>query len=109
MIMEPSITRTEQFSGALKSFLQQLRAMVGKPDASSSDAERFKRDWDAFLGEALQHTTPLSQEACERRAAITQVIQSADGSTKTSIADLLLFADDLDQAHDAIMMQRKAA
>jgi hypothetical protein len=111
MIMDIAITRTEQFSGALKSFLQQLRSMLAKPGAPSHECSTG--DWAAFLNEAVQQDAPSSQEARERRAAIAQLVQSADISTKISIADCLLFADDVNEAHTAIMtrdqQQRKAA
>jgi hypothetical protein len=110
--MEPSITRTEQFSGTLKSLLQQLRSMLAKPGATSYDRECSSSDWGALLSEALQHSAPFSQEAQERRAAIAQIMRSADVSTKISIADCLLFASDLNQAHDVIItraQQRREA
>ena len=104
MSIELSITRTGQFSGTLKSFLQQLRSKLAKQGATSYD--HSMSDWNAFLGEALeQQSAPCSEEARERRAAIAQIMQSADAITKISIADCLLFANDLNEAHDAIMMR----
>lgn len=107
MIMDISIMRTEQVSGALKSFLQQIRSMLGKPGATSHECSTG--DWAAFLSEAAQQDASSSQEARERRAAIAQIVQSADISTKMSIADCLLFADDINEAHTAIMQRREAA
>lgn len=113
MSMESSVMRTEQFSGAMKSFLQQLRMMLTKQDATSSDHKYSASDWNGFFNEAVQQTVPLSQEARERHAIIAQVLQSADADTKMSVADALLFADDFDAVHDAIMtrnpQQQKAA
>ena len=113
MIMEHTITRTEQFSGALKSFLQQVRTMLTKRGATSYDYEGSTSDWTVFLNEALEKSAPSSQEARERRAAIAQILQGADAGTKISVADWLLFADDLKEAHNAITMrdqqQREAA
>ena len=112
MIMAPSITRTEQFSGALKSFLQQLRTMLQKQGTTPHDHECSASDWDAFLSEASQQSAPSSEDARERRVAIAQIMRSADVGTKVSIADWLLFADDIKEAHDAIILrdqQRRAA
>lgn len=112
MIMERSITRAEQFSGALKSFLQTFRSILAKRGATSCDHEGFTRDWGAFLNEALQQSDPSSQEERERQAAIAQVMQSADVGTKTCIADFLLFANNINEAYDAIIMldqQRREA
>ncbi|MGB0085484.1 MAG: hypothetical protein WBP94_08955 [Rhodomicrobiaceae bacterium] len=105
MIMAPSIARTEQFSGALKSCLQYLRTMLAKQGATSDDHEWSTGDWDAFPSEALQQSARFSQEARERRAAIAQIMRSADVSTKISIADWLLFADDINEAPGAIIMR----
>lgn len=99
MIMAPSITPTEQFSSALKSFMQRFRTMLTKHGATSYDHESTMRDWDA-----LQQSAPFSQEARERRATIARIMQSADVGTRKSIADLLLFADDLNEALEAIVM-----
>lgn len=113
MSIELSIMRTGQFSGTLKSFLQQLRSKLAKQGTISYDHECATSDWNAFLGEALEQNAPCSEETRKRRAAIAQIMQSADASTKISIADCLLFANDLNEAHDAIMMRdqqrRKAA
>jgi hypothetical protein len=105
MNMKLSITRTGQCPGALKSFLQQLRTMLAKQGSTSCDHERSPSDWGTFLGEALQQSAPFSQEARERRAAIGRIMQSADAGTKVSIADWLLFADGINEAHDAIIMR----
>ena len=99
MIMAPSITPTEQFSSALKSFMQRFRTMLTKQEATSCDHECFLSDWDS-----LQQTAPFSQEAREQRATIARIMQSADVGTRKSIADLLLFADDFNEALEAIMM-----
>jgi hypothetical protein len=110
--MEPSVARTEQFSGTLKSFVQHLRSMLAKPGSTSCERERSPSEWAAYLGDALQQSAAFTQEAQERQAAIAQIMQSADVSTKQSIADCLLFASDLDEAHDAIMtrdQQRRQA
>ena len=103
MSIELSITRTGQCSGTLKSFLQQLRSKLAKQGTTSHD--HSTSDWNAFLGEALEQSAPCSEETRERRAAIAEIMQSADASTKISIADCLLFASDLNEAHDAIMMR----
>jgi hypothetical protein len=105
MTIDLSINRTGRFSGVLKSFLQQVRTRIAEQGAPSYDQDSSASDWDAFLGEALQQSAPSSEDARERRAAIAQILQSADASTKTSIADCLLFASDLDEAHDTIMMR----
>jgi hypothetical protein len=112
MSVESSITRTEQFSGSLKSLLQQLRSMVGKPEVRSEDCECSTSDWGTLLNEAMQRSAALSQEGRDRRAAIAQIMQDADVDTRISIADCLLFASDLNQAHDVIMtraQQRQVA
>jgi hypothetical protein len=87
----------------MKSFLQQLRAMLAKWDATS-DHKFSASDWNAFFNEALQQAVPFSRDARERRAIITQIMQHADAHTRTQVADALLFADDLNEAHDAILM-----
>jgi hypothetical protein len=107
MIMAPSITPTEQFSSALKSFLQRFRTMLTKQEATSYDHESALRDWDA-----LQQCAPFTEEGRERRATIARIMQSADVASRKSIADLLLFADDINEALEAIVMpgqQPKAA
>jgi|EndMetStandDraft_7_1072992.scaffolds.fasta_scaffold10559_4 hypothetical protein len=113
MSMDFSITQPGQFSGTLKSFLQQLRSKLGKQGAAAFDRECSARDWDALLSEAFEESAGGSPEARERSAAIVQIMQRADVSTRISIADSLLFASDLNEAHDAIIMhdqeRRKAA
>jgi hypothetical protein len=99
MIMAPSITPTEQFSSALKSFLQRFRTMLTKQEATSYDQESALRDWDA-----LQQCAPFTEEGRERRATIARIMQSADAATRKSIADLLLFADDLNEVLEAVVM-----
>jgi hypothetical protein len=99
MIMAPSITPTEQFSSALKSFLQRFRTMLTKQEAAPYDHESALRDW-----EALQQCAPFTDEGRERRATIARIMQSADAASRKSIADLLLFADDLNEALEAIVM-----
>lgn len=93
MIMTSSITRTEKFSSALKSFLQQLREGLATRKANSATAE-----WDAFLSGALQQSAPSSQDACERRAAMTKVMRNADFRTKIATADWLLLEDNYNGA-----------
>jgi hypothetical protein len=113
MIMASSITETEEFSGAPKSFLQHVRAMLAKLGVTSPDLDSAPCDWDAASIEALQQCAQFSEQARERREAIVQILQSADVSTKVSIADWLLFAEDINEAHDAIILrdqqQREAA
>ena len=113
MSMDFSITQTGQFSGTLKFFLQQLRSMLGKHGAASFDRECSATDWDTLLSEAFEQRAECSEEARERSAAIVQIMQRADVSARISIADSLLFASDLNEAHDAIIMhdqeRRKAA
>lgn len=58
--------------------------------------------WNA-LNETLQQNTPLSVEARQRRKAIARIMRSADCRTKISVADWLLFADDISEAHNAIV------
>jgi hypothetical protein len=112
MSIELSITRAGPVSGTLKSFLHHVRSMLAGQDAAPSDRDYGSSDWDAFLSETSQHSELLPQDARERRAAIEQIMHSADGSAKISIADWLLFANDVNEAHDAILRdqrQREAA
>jgi hypothetical protein len=109
--MEPSITRTEQFSKALKSFSQNLRTMLAKRGTTSGDHTLSASEWDALFSEALQSAV-VAEDVRERQATIVQIMKRADVSAKSSIADCLLFADDLGEAHHTIMMhdqQRQAA
>jgi hypothetical protein len=99
MIMAPSITPTEQSSNALKSFMQRFRTMLTKQGPTSYDHESAMRDWDA-----LQQCAPFTEEGRERRATIARIMQSADVATRKSIADLLLFADDINEALETIVM-----
>jgi hypothetical protein len=107
MIMAPSIMPTEQSSSALKSFLQRFRTMLTKQGATPYDHEAAMRDWDA-----LQQCAPFTEEGRERRATIARIMQSADAASRKSMADLLLFADDLNEALETIVrpgQQPKAA
>ena len=107
MVLAPSTMKTEQSSGALKSFMQHLRARFAKQKESFCDHEASTIEWDAL------DTALLSQEASDQRTAIAQILQNADPSTKKSITDWLLFTDDIDEAIGAMISRdqhrRKAA
>ncbi len=109
MIIAPSAAPTEQLSKALKSVWHYLGTMVAKQETASFDHDCSASGWDVFLGEDLPQSAPFSEEAHERWAAIAQIMNSADVGTKTSIADCLLFTDDINEAHKAIIMRGRRA
>jgi hypothetical protein len=99
MIMAHSTMRAEQGSGVLTSFLQHLRTKLAKRRETWCDQNECTNDLDVLVYEGLREFATLSQEALERRSAIAQNLQSPDSSTKKSITDWLLFADDIDEAN----------
>lgn len=106
MIPAPSAMKTEQASGALKSFMQQLRTKFARQKEAFCDHEASASEWDAL------DTALFSQEAPDQRTAIAQILQNADPSTRKSITDWLLFTDDIDEAIGAMIsrdQQHRAA